>query len=362
MKHVILLILTFLTFNAYSQVFTTQASGDWSNALTWDVGVPPNDQTGNNDDININHNVTLTGDLDMKSGSAITITVGDTLTVNGNVIFNNGSAITIDDGGVLIVNGDVTNNNNSTDVNINGTIIINGNYDGGNGSELVGTGEMDISGEVSTSGNGTVFGSETDCTENCDSSNDDPLGDPLPIELVFFTAQHIDEGVRLEWLTATEVNNDYFEIEKSKDTKDWEIIGTTKGAGNSSSPLMYSFVDNQPGDGYVYYKLNQYDYDGTKYVKKMTYTYIQKGIERNIDIWPNPSNVNDDFNLEILGFNGEEILIVVMDVIGNIYYEKAVLIENDNTIVVIDSKLSPGTYLVVGSNKQELYKKKLIIK
>ena len=71
---------------------------------------------------------------------------------------------------------------------------------------------------------------------------------------------------------------------------------------------------------------------------------------------------NDEINIGLYGFYGEEVLIVVMDILGNIYYEKAVVIENNNTITIVNSQLSIGTYLIVGSTKQDLYKRKLIIK
>jgi hypothetical protein len=277
MKKLLLILLIFCGLLSYSQprdTYTTTSGGSWVNVLNWDIGVPDNDQTNGSDDIIITHHITLTDDLTVKSGTNITITGCDTLHVTGNVAFNNGSAITVEPCAVLIIDGNLTNNNNSTDVQINGKIIIGGNYDGGTGSELTGTGEMEIDGTVTTDGGSTVFGSTEDCTVDCDNSDADPLGnDPLPIELVFFTVQHIEEGIRLEWLTASETNNDFFEIRRSTDLTDWDVIGTVKGAGNSSSPLMYSFIDNRPGTGYIYYQLVQYDYDGTETTEKMTYTY-----------------------------------------------------------------------------------------
>jgi hypothetical protein len=363
---IITLVMLFLTLLGYSQprdTYTTTSGGSWVNALNWDLGVPDNDQTNGSDDIIITHHITLTDDLTVKSGTNITVEGCDTLHVTGNATFNNGSAITVEPCAVLIIDGNLTNNNNSTDIQINGKVIIGGDYDGGTGSELTGTGEMEVEGSVTTDGGATVFGSGEDCVTDCDNSNDDPLGnDPLPIELVFFTVQHIEEGIRLEWLTASETNNDFFEIRRSTDLTDWDVIGTVKGAGNSSSPLMYSFIDNRPGTGYIYYQLIQYDYDGTETTEKMTYTYIQKTEKKDINIWPNPGKSHQDINVELIGFNGEEVLIVVMDVMGAIYYEKAVLTKPHNTIVVMDSKLSPGSYIIVGTNKQELYKKKLIIK
>ena len=170
---IIFLIVSGVSLAQPRDSFTTTSNGSWSDILSWDNGIPPNDQTGNNDDLIITHNITLTGNLDIKSGTNLIITGCDTLHVEngtGNLIINNGSLLTLDSCTVLIITGDVTNSNNSNDVIINGTIIITGNYDGGIGSDLGGTGNMEIDGTVTTDGGSTIFGSTDDCTVDCDNS------------------------------------------------------------------------------------------------------------------------------------------------------------------------------------------------
>lgn len=360
---IVTLVMLFLNIGCYSMppvdYFTSISDGDWNTTTTWDTGtVPPSNQTGGNDDITIDHNVTLTGNLSVKSGTIITINVGDTLIINGDVDFSNGCNVIVN--GVLIINGDVINNNNSDGVVINGEVIIDGNYDGGNGSDLGGTGGMDISGSVTTDGDATVFGSTVDCTTDCDNS----ASSPLPVELIFFNA-NVDESnyVRLEWLTATEINNNYFDVARSVDNgKSFTPIGSVQGVGNSSTPQFYSFIDTSPKGGYNYYKLIQYDFDGEYEEHNITYALIMGNQLKNIKIYPNPSRYDEDVSLELIGFKGEEVLIIVMNTLGEIFYEKAILSSEDNTIIVIDSKLSRGAYIIVGSEKQELYRRTLIVK
>jgi hypothetical protein len=343
-------------------VYTTTSGGSWVNVFNWDLGVPANDQTDGSDDIIITHHITLTDDLTVKSGTNITVEGCDTLHITGNATFNNGSAILVEPCAVLIIDGNLTNNNNSTDIQINGKVIIGGDYDGGTGSELTGTGEMEVEGSVTTDGGATVFGSTENCTVDCDNSNDDPLGDPLPIELIWFTGRVEGEHIILEWATASETNNDYFEIWHSTNNK-WENISVIKGAGNSSNVLMYSEEHYGASYGINYYKLVQVDFDG-EYDTFNTIT-INKPIiseEKYMEIWPNPTTSNNDINISLIGFTGEEILIVVMNTLGQIFYEKAVITHDGDNIIVIDSDLPTGTYLVVGSEKQELYRKKLIIR
>jgi hypothetical protein len=364
-KRLLTILLVFVGLNVFATPPTTYyvslTNDDWETAATWDQGSAPTwNQTMGSDDITINTNVLLTSDINVKSGTVITINVGDTLTIDGNAQFNNGCTINVN--GVLIITGSVANNNNSDGVVINGTLIINGDYDGGNGSDLVGSGGMEIDGAVTTAGDATVFGSDTDCTVDCDNSDADPLGDPLPIELLWFTATMESEYVIIEWATGSEINNDYFEV-YTLVNKVWEKIGIEKGAGNSSSVLMYKMEDYRAQYGYNYYQLRQVDFDGkTETFKMISYYRPYDLMIKDMKIYPNPSSSDSQVNVELIGFTGEEVLIIVMDPLGQIFYEKAIITHDGQNIIVIDSKLTEGTYLVIGSEKQELYRKKLIIR
>lgn len=85
----------------------------------------------------------------------------------------------------------------------------------------------------------------------------------LPVELSSFTYKTVGNGVKLEWETKTEINNNHFEIERRDVSPYWTKIGEVKGAGNSNSPKQYFFLDNQlPTNGKYYYHLKQIDNDG----------------------------------------------------------------------------------------------------
>ena len=84
----------------------------------------------------------------------------------------------------------------------------------------------------------------------------------LPIELLYFKGSVYNSDNILHWSTASEDNNDYFTIEKTKDGIDWEIVTRESGAGNSSNQLYYSLVDENVESIINYYRLKQTDYDG----------------------------------------------------------------------------------------------------
>src|SRR5574343_441070 len=82
----------------------------------------------------------------------------------------------------------------------------------------------------------------------------------LPIELVSFEGVCTNrETIDLKWKTISEINNDHFLIERSRDAQKWEAIGKINGAGNSTTLLTYSFTDTRPLRGIIYYRLKQTD-------------------------------------------------------------------------------------------------------
>ena len=83
----------------------------------------------------------------------------------------------------------------------------------------------------------------------------------LPIALVHFTGISEKGTVILNWSTASEVNNDYFMIEKSSDGEIFSEFAKVDGAGYSSNILSYEYIDENPAD-LNYYRLRQYDFDG----------------------------------------------------------------------------------------------------
>jgi hypothetical protein len=85
---------------------------------------------------------------------------------------------------------------------------------------------------------------------------------PLPIELVEFKGSAYPEYNLLEWLTATEINNDYFIIERSENGVEFYELIKMDGAGNSTMLTRYSTLDNKPLTGINYYRLKQFDFDG----------------------------------------------------------------------------------------------------
>lgn len=105
----------------------------------------------------------------------------------------------------------------------------------------------------------SVCGHPATYTSPCNGTYDPAmtlLFTPLPVDFLDFEV-YCDKFI---WNTLTEINNNYYSIYYSIDTKDWKHIKDYSGGGNSNTPLMYEFYNtNSPG----YYKLSQTDFDGT---------------------------------------------------------------------------------------------------
>ncbi|HOE05765.1 MAG TPA: T9SS type A sorting domain-containing protein, partial [Bacteroidales bacterium] len=113
----------------------------------------------------------------------------------------------------------------------------------------------------------------------------------LPVELLSFGAECKDGSVLLSWTTASEINNDYFELERSDDGTNWNVIAHVEGAGNSNEELKYSFIEIIKISGIVYYRLRQVDYDGSSKLSDMVQVRCNDDlIKPSVMLYPNPFN------------------------------------------------------------------------
>lgn len=112
-------------------------------------------------------------------------------------------------------------------------------------------------------------------------------GAPLPVELTRFAATSKGQSVNVEWATASEKNNDRFEIQRSATGEAFETVGTVKGQGNTSSAHNYAFVDSRPLAGLSYYRLRQVDTDGTTAFSPVA--TVQLAPRADAAVYPNPT-------------------------------------------------------------------------
>jgi hypothetical protein len=112
---------------------------------------------------------------------------------------------------------------------------------------------------------------------------------PLPIDLVDFKAElRANRTALCEWSTLSETNNDYFTIERSSGNMEYTDIGMVDGAGNSLSELNYNFIDQQPLEGWNYYRLRQTDYSGESSLSEVRPVFVNAESSYSVSLFPNP--------------------------------------------------------------------------
>ncbi|MBU0475420.1 MAG: T9SS type A sorting domain-containing protein [Bacteroidetes bacterium] len=207
-----------------------------------------------------------------------------------------------------------------------------------------------------------------------------PGGNPLPVEITSFTANMLDGKVELSWQTATEVNNYGFDVETLRATSDeWETIGFVEGSGNSNSPKNYTFIDENPLQDSVEYRLKQIDTDGNYSYYSETVKVAGFGTTAVDDDtlpteyklsqnYPNPFNPSTTISYSIptnVKSEMSNVKLIVFDVLGK---EVATLVNENQSaghykVEFNASNLSSGVYfyrLESGNFKQN--KKLMLIK
>lgn len=189
----------------------------------------------------------------------------------------------------------------------------------------------------------------------------------LPVELLRFEAEPAGGKVILKRETATEINNDYFTIERSEDGVAFEALKKEPGAGNSLRNIVYTSYDDAPFLGTSYYRLKQTDFDGTSVysaIKKVNLVNIVAN-PPSLSLWPNPNN-GRGIKVSLNDFAEEsEVLVVLKNALGVECYSKIIVTEvHSKTVFGIDlnQKLTPGIYLVVASSDNALLSKKVVVK
>ncbi len=178
---------------------------------------------------------------------------------------------------------------------------------------------------------------------------------PLPIELLFFEATALDNHkVELNWQTASEIDNNYFEIERSKNNSRWEKLTTINGAGNSTNLIDYISYDELPYVGISYYRLKQVDYNGNITYSKTRVVNIDGVTNSEINIYPNPTNKS----ITIAGSQEELELITIFNLLGqDVTNQTKIKRINDNKILIDFLNLENGMYLVRTKTKSsKIYK------
>ncbi|MEO8148607.1 MAG: T9SS type A sorting domain-containing protein [Bacteroidia bacterium] len=216
-------------------------------------------------------------------------------------------------------------------------------------------------GTTGTTSSGTIITSAPVTTYGPFTLGGHDVNNPLPISLLSFTANPNGNHVDIRWATLSEINNDFFIIEKSSNGLTFEEVTKVNGAGNSNQVLKYMATDENPFTGRSYYRLKQTDFNGMfKYSNMVTVT-----MKNSFDysIFPNPTEGTNTF-INIYGTKDEKVSVIVYDNIGREIFSKSTVSDHSGacTIAIEPAHgLVTGLYSVIIKSGQNLSSGKLIV-
>jgi hypothetical protein len=190
-------------------------------------------------------------------------------------------------------------------------------------------------------------------------------GNPLPVDLLSFNATCSHDIVDVDFTVLSQINNDYFLVERSEDAVNWEVIGNIDGAGNTNTQMDYNFVDMHPLATQGYYRLTQVDFDA----KSETFWPVTTECSSNntgldISVYPNP--ILDHFTIEIDldEYQGDDVYYTILDIRGSIVKEDQISLTrgfNKHEIQIED--LSTGAYMLRFTNtKNHIKEQRIMVK
>jgi len=420
--YITLLAVLFVRMVAFGITYSTLKDGAWTSTAVWST----NGITGckcapsatiDGFDVVINHSVTLTSKIVIKSANFLTLNAESELSgaydliVGNDGVLNSSGAISVRkivvqpggeinfDGPVittsnLIIDGEATFNSqvivsklnlitgsesethfapNCTITMLNGNVLnagviefesacvqmSGGNFNNSETGKISGTGAITVlKGKINNNG---VWSKNVDWCAN-GAGKGLPIEEkcfgtfctaaaPLPIELVFFNCDLIEDIVILKWQTLSESNNDYYTVERSVKEQGgfipsrWEEIEIIPGAGNSNTVRNYTLLD-EVSDLYssplvIYYRLKQTDYDGSYEYSQVVAVKVSQKI--TVSVYPNP--VSGYFTLSMYLDKPLEMNLEIFDVLGQRIYREELELAPGEVIQHVDlTGLAKGVY------------------
>lgn len=190
-----------------------------------------------------------------------------------------------------------------------------------------------------------------------------PVSCALPIELITFEGVVNDQRVDLHWTTSSEINNDYFTVERSDDAYTFSEAGRVKGAGNSNKLLTYEFTDKKPYSSVTYYRLKQTDFN-TQF-KYSDIIVVQRSTTGSVilsDMYPNPADNGLSFSVIPFKIKNTLFTLTVFNTLGQVIEDQNYTLGSETGVFQFDtSHLPDGLYnLVFNLNSEQIVKRVIV--
>ncbi len=189
-----------------------------------------------------------------------------------------------------------------------------------------------------------------------------PLGGPLPVTFLNLTARQKGSGVAIDWATASEINNKYFDVEKSTDAGNtWSVVTSLQSKGNGNNTKNYNAYDAKPVAGVNYYRIRQVDLDGSSKYSN-TVVFKLNIVKTDVSVLANPFNTN--ITVDFLSTHSQVVNSRLFDMTGKLVLSTQFSISKGSSRKMIEgvNSLNRGIYIlnIVDENGAVIYNDKLI--
>ncbi|MCX6275902.1 MAG: hypothetical protein NTV09_11925 [Bacteroidetes bacterium] len=299
-----ILILLNCTAAFASSHYYSRQNGAYNVASTWSTTSHTGSATGSppctcepcavsaGNVLDIAHALTIGCNVSYSGNPTVTILNGGSLTVTGSASITGSVDLTVNAGGTMNVSGNFNVTGNGT-VIINGTLNIGGNLTITGSGSVCGTGSINLGGTITGTICNTII---------------------LPVTWLGVEAAYVNKSVNINWRTASEINNDYFIIERSEDGIRYQYIDRVKGAGNSTTLLEYNCVDEKPLSGINYYRIKQTNFDGTGEYSGTIAIFITEN-KSCVTVFPTIVT-NNYVTMLFTGMKGKSVSVFLFDMSG----------------------------------------------
>jgi hypothetical protein len=181
----------------------------------------------------------------------------------------------------------------------------------------------------------------------------------LPIELIHFKAQgEGNETIIIDWITASELNNDYFLLERSLDGKNFNAIARIEGNGTTNLPSYYKYYDNPEQSSMYYYRLMQTDYNGDSSTSNIITARFSEDYSSNAILW---YYENENLSISFHSAIAQTFILSIVDITGKQIFKTSIdATHGYNTFNLNGNILPSGISILYLLNDQEMYNTKLI--
>jgi hypothetical protein len=293
-------------------------------------------------------NTTTTANFFVDLSNSVILTISNNVKINGSfdITGGPGSTLSVNGGGTsttLLVTGNLGDaTNNGVIYNVQATtdkIQVNGTLFGKNNDAFTGAGT--IKGGTLNVKNGTTCGTPCPVTggfTGCTSGDAFCTTYGVPVVLTFFDASVNSKGVSLNWATESEINFNYFSLQRSGDGSSFNELAQVAGHGTTNETHKYFYDDLDPFIGRSYYRLTSNDFDGYQETFKVV-SVVFHGVKK-FHVSPNPSDgstIKLNFNFE----NAPEGMVTIYDNLGSVVGNFSV----ESGSISFESPLKMGVYL-----------------